>query len=149
MPARTSSGRIDSEPLTGPGARTTMTGRFVDHGIRILAAAGLLLAVMSSPIRPSRVSQTAPSPNYLPRNFAILKMGQSGHFELSARPTLSKEGPLPSDIEDERDADIEDELIVTSSPTSGSFHIFPSPTPEPYSRLVGFAVALAARPLRC
>ena len=127
----------------------TMSRRFVDHGIRILAAVALLLAVMSSSIRPTRASHTAPSPNYLPRNFAILEIGHSGQFAMSARPTLREADSLQSDIEDELDADIEDELTVTSPPASVSFDVLPAPCPKPYPELVSFAVPLAARPLRC
>ena len=53
------------------------------------------------------------------------------------------------DIEDELDADIEDELTVTSPLASVYFNGLPSPCPEPCSELVSFAVPLAARPLRC
>jgi hypothetical protein len=62
---------------------------------------------------------------------------------------LREAGSIPSDIEDELDADIEDELTVTFPPASESFNIVPTPCPEPYSELVRFAVARAARPLRC
>jgi hypothetical protein len=127
----------------------TMTGRFVDHGIRILAALALLLAVMSSPIRPTRASHTAPAPTYLPRNFAILEIWHSGQFAISARPSLSEADSLPSDFEDELDADIEDELTETFPRASGAFNLLASPCPEHQSELVTFAVALVARPLRC
>jgi hypothetical protein len=126
----------------------TMSGRFVHHGIRILAAV-VLLAVMSSPIRPTRVSSTALSPHDLPREYAILKIGHSGQFAMSARPSWREAGSLQSDIEDELEADIEDELTLTSPPASVSLDVLPSPYPEPYSQLVSFAVGLAARPLRC
>lgn len=126
-----------------------MTGRFVEHGLRLLAALALLLAVMSSPIRPAITSCTPPPPNTLLRNFAILKIGHGGQFSMSARPSLRKEDALRSEIEDELEADIEDELTVTSPLASASFDVLPSPCPEPYSRLVSFAVTLAARPLRC
>jgi len=128
----------------------TMIGRFVNHGVCILVAIGLLVAVISSPIRPSASHTTYP-PNHFLRNFAILKIGQSGQFAMSARCSLRKADSLQSDIEveDELDADIEDELTVTSPPASVRFDVFPSPCPEPYSKLVSFAVALAARPLRC
>ena len=128
-----------------------MTGRIVDHGIRILAAAALLLAVMSSPILP-RVSRTTPPPNFLPRNFAILdddKIGHSGQLAMSARPCLREADSLPSDIEEELDADLEDELTVTSPPDSVSFDVLPSHSPGPHCELVRFAVPFAARPLRC
>jgi|SRR5512135_1802543 hypothetical protein len=126
----------------------TMTGRFVKHDFYILAAVALLLAVMSSPIRPS-ASHTAPLPNYLPRNFAIIKFGYSSHFAMSARSSLGEADFLQSDIEDELDADIEDELTLTSPPASVSFDVLTSPCPEPYSELVSFAVSSAVRPLRC
>jgi hypothetical protein len=126
----------------------TMTGRFVDHGIRILAAVALL-AVMSSPIRPTRSSHTATSPDYLPRNRVILNDGYSGESAMSARPSLREADSLQSDIEDELDADIEDELTVKSPPATVSFDVLPSPCPEPHSERVSFAVAMAARPLRC
>ena len=127
----------------------TMTGRFVEHGIRILAAVALLLAAMSSPIRPTRASHAAPSPNHLSRNFANLNIGHSGQFVMSARPSLREADSLQSDIEDELDADIEDELTVKSPPAAVSVDLLPSPCPEPLSERVSFAVAMAARPLRC
>jgi hypothetical protein len=62
---------------------------------------------------------------------------------------LREADSLQSSIEDELDADIEDELTVTSPPASPFFDALPSPRPEPYSELVSFDVALVARPLRC
>ncbi len=126
----------------------TMTGRFVEHGIPVLAAMALLLGVMSPPIRPTRASLRTPSPNYLPRNFAILKIGHSGQFVMSVS-SLREADSFPSDIEDELDADVEDEPTATSPRASVSFNVLPSPCPEPYSERVRFAVAAAARPLRC
>jgi hypothetical protein len=127
----------------------TMTGRFVKHGICTLAAVALLLAVMSSPIRPTGLACRTSSPNRLPRNLAILNIGYSGQFAMSARPSLRDADSLQSDIEDELDADIEDELTVKSPPATVSFDVLPSPSPEPHSERVSFAVAMAARPLRC
>jgi hypothetical protein len=126
-----------------------MTGHFVDHGIRILAAVALLLAVMSSPTRPTRASHTAPTPDDLPRNLVIINNGYSGQFAMLARPSLREADSHQSDIEDELEADIEDELTVTSPPAFVSFDVFPPPCPEPHSERVSFAVAMAARPLRC
>src|SRR5262249_47471833 len=111
----------------------TMIRRFVDHGIRILAAVALLLAVISSPIPPTRASHTASSPNSPPANFATLKIGHSGQFAMSARPSLREADSLESDLEDEVDADIEDELTVTSPLASVSFDVLPSAGPQPYS----------------
>jgi hypothetical protein len=127
----------------------TMAGRFVDHGIRILAAVALLLAVMSSPIRPLTAFHKALSPNYFLHNFAILKIGHSGQFAMSALPSLREADSFLRDSKDELDADLEDELTVTSPPASVSFDVLPSPRPKPHSELVSVAVALAARPLRC
>ncbi len=125
-----------------------MMGRFVDHGIRILAAVALL-AVMSSPFRPTSPSHTAPSSEYLPRNLVILTGGYSGEPAMSARPSLRKADSLKFDIEDELDADIEDELTPKSPPAPVSFDLLPSPCLEPHSERARFAVALPARPLRC
>jgi hypothetical protein len=126
----------------------TMSGRFIDYGIRILAAVALL-AVMSSPTRPTSATQTTPTLNPLPRNFAILEIGRSGQFAMSARPSLREAAALQADLEDAQDADIEEELTVTSRPAPVCFDRLPSPCPKPHSILVSFAVALAARPLRC
>ena len=51
----------------------TMIRRFVYHGIRTTAAIALLLAVISSPIRPTKPFGAPTVPNCLPRNFAIHK----------------------------------------------------------------------------
>jgi hypothetical protein len=117
---------------------------------------------MASSIRPTRAIHPVPSPSYLPHNFAILKIGRSGLFAMSACPSLREADSLQSDVEDELDVDIDDEggggsprgrgargLAVTSPPASVSFDVLPSPCPEPYSELASFAVPLAARPLRC
>ena len=125
-----------------------MTGRFIDPGIRILSAV-VLLAVMSSPVRFTRLSHTVPSPDYLPRKLVILNHGHSGKSAMRARPSLREADSLQSDIENELDADIEDELTVKSPPATASFDVLPSPRPEPHSERVSFAVAMAARPLRC
>lgn len=128
----------------------TMTGRFVNQGIRILAAVALLLAVMSAPILLTTASHTVPPPSSLPRKFAILKIGHSLPVAISARPCLREADSLQSEIEDELDADIEeDELTVTSPPASVSFDVLPAPALGPYPELFRFAIALAARPLRC
>jgi hypothetical protein len=126
----------------------TMIERSIDHGIRILAGVALL-AVISSPIRPTGASHTAPSSSYLLRKFAFLKFGHSGQFAKSARPSFRQADSLQSDFEDGLDADIEDELTVSSPPASAFFDVLLSPCPEPCSERVSFAVAFAARPLRC
>jgi hypothetical protein len=128
----------------------TKTGRFLDHGIRILAAAALLVAVMLSPILHTSASHKASPRNFIRRNFTIFKIGPSGKFAMSARPVLGEEAvSLHSDIEDELEADIEDEPTVTAPPTSLSHDVLPSPGLKPCSELDSLAVALAARPLRC
>src|SRR5262249_35795939 len=126
------------EPFTGPGARMAVIGCLVDYGIRILAAVALLLAVMASPVRPTRPPQTARSPNYLRRNFAVLMPGHSDQVAMSARPSLRESDSLQFDIEDEGEADIEDEPTVTSPLASVSFDVLPAPCPEPYSELINF-----------
>jgi hypothetical protein len=135
--------------------RSTMTGRFFNRGIRVLAAAGLLLAVTSSPIQPTKSFHSASSATCLPRHFGILKLRHIGEFATWTRPfpkeadSLREGASLQSDIEDELDADIEDELTGISLPSSGSFDVLPSPAPVVHSARVSFAVAHTARPLRC
>jgi hypothetical protein len=127
----------------------TMTGRFVKRGICMLAAFGLLLAVMSSPIRLPSSHVASPPPNYLPRNFADVKSGCSGLGLFSARTSLREAEFVQADLQDECDAEIEDELTVASPPASGFFDVLPSLCPQPYSRLAGLTFPLATRPLRC
>jgi hypothetical protein len=125
-----------------------ITERFVYHGIRILAAVALL-AVTSSPIRPTGASHSNPSPHHLPRRVVILNSAYCAESALSARPSLRDADRRQADIDDELEADIEDELTVTSPPASVSFDVLPTLRREPYSQRVRFAVSLAARPLRC
>jgi hypothetical protein len=126
-----------------------MTGRFVDRGIRILAAAALLLAVLSAPIRPTGLGYRVHSPNRIPHKLSLLNTGHIGQFAISARPSLREADSLTSDREDGLDADIDDDLTVKSPPTTASFDVLPSPCPELRSERVGFDLAMAARPLRC
>jgi hypothetical protein len=127
----------------------TMTGRFIDHGIRILTAASLLLAVMFSPIRVTIASQSAHSPHALSHNFATLTIGHSGQFAMSARPSLREAASPQLTIENVLDADIEGEQAVISPLASVSFDILPSTCPKPYCKPAHVAVALTSRPLRC
>jgi hypothetical protein len=115
----------------------------------MLAALALLLAVISSPIRPTGASHTAHPTDIFFRSSAIPKIEHSGHLSRSARPSLREADSPQSAIEDGLDADIEDELTVTSPVASVSFQGLASPCPERYSELVSLAVVLAARPLRC
>jgi len=126
----------------------TMSGRLVDHGLHSLAVV-VLLAVASSPILPTRASHAACPANSFSRNHAISKAEHSSQTALSASPCLSEADTLPSEIEDELEADIEDESSVTTRLASVSLDVLPSPCPQPYSARVCIAVAIAARPLRC
>jgi hypothetical protein len=130
----------------------TVITRLVNHGIRMLAAVALLLAVMSSSIRPNRAPRITSTPDYLSRNFAtpkIPKVGHRGHSAVSASLSSRRADSVQPEIVSEMDADIEDELTVTFLPTCASFEVFPSPCPEAYAEVVRFGVAFAARPLRC
>src|SRR4051794_26469575 len=98
----------------------TMSGRLVDHGFCSLAAV-VLLAVVSFPILPTRTSHTVSPANFLSRNHATRKAGHSSQFAMSARPCLREADFLPSEIEDELEADIEDESTVTTPLASASF----------------------------
>lgn len=131
----------------------TIMVRFVDHDVRIQAVGtlllALLLAVMSSPIRPSITSPTAPSPNYLLRNFAVLNDAHSGQTSASARDSLRDAVFLTSYLQDELDASTEEELTATSPPTEASFGISPSSYVKPHFEWTVVASARIALRLRC
>ncbi len=61
--------------------------RLLNNGIRVAAALALVVAVMSSPIRPMRATNGARSDHFL-RNFVMPK-GGSGHHR-SPAPPLSR-----------------------------------------------------------
>lgn len=134
---------------TGPGIRMMMTGRFVNHGIRITVAISLLLAVTSSPIRPSKPFDAPTDPHWLPRNFAITTTGADHGDVASSRSSATKAGSLLADVEEALDAEREDELRATSQPSCAMFDVLPSPCFETHRELIGRAVERATRPLRC
>jgi hypothetical protein len=127
----------------------TMTGRFVDHRNRILAAVALLLAVVSSPVRPTGAPQTAPSPSFFLRSIANLRIEHGIQFAMSGRPCFREADCIQSDFEDGLDADTEDELTVTSPQASVSFEVLPSPSPEAYFERGSLSLTPVAQPLRC
>jgi len=126
----------------------TMSGRLIDHGVRSLAAV-VLLAIVSAPILPTKALHAACHADHLSRKQAAYDARHSVQLAMSARPCLREADFLPSEIEDELEADIEDESTVTAPLASASFDVLPSPCPQPYSSLLSIAVAIATRPLRC
>lgn len=126
-----------------------MTGRTVNHGIRIAAALALLVAVMTSPIRPSRLSGTSPRPNHLLRNFGIAKPRAPQRPGTMALPSIGQARVIGADLEDELEVDIEDELWATLPPPRASSDILPSPSPGPQHMPADPGVAAVIRPLRC
>lgn len=125
-----------------------MTGRSVDHGIRLLAAIALL-AMVSSALRPTAEQNSSPRSNCPARHFAHLKSRQGGRVTIPVHSYLREAYPRLSDFEDELEADIEDEVTLASLPASEFFVELLTPSPEPYLELNSFAVTLAVRPLRC
>lgn len=125
----------------------TITGCLVDRGVRILAAATLLLAVMLSPTRLVKGSNVATSPLKLSRHHAIHKFAHNGHSPVAKRLTLRVN--LAAESDPELEADIEDELVVTSPVTSECFDALPSPCPELYSSQLSIESAIPICPLRC
>lgn len=122
----------------------TMTGLFVNHGIRITAGIALLLAVMLSPVRPSKPFGSHTLPNSLPSKFPLTKTGTDNGDVASSRSSLTK-----ASGEDELEADLEDELHATSQPSSAMFDVLQSLCSQTHRELIGCAVERAARPLRC
>jgi len=124
-----------------------MTGRFVHQNVCLSAALALLLAVMSSPIRPKIVSQSPLTLDALILNLAGLESGHVGPLEIFA--TLKVADALHSDFDDELDATTEDDLTAASPPVSTSFYAFSSPCPKLLSERVSLAASLVVRQLRC
>lgn len=127
----------------------TMTGRTVDHGIRVLAAVALFCALWSSPIRTVAASSNAHRGDRHPRVFGILHAKPGRQSSISARPTLSESGSLQAVFEERLEIDDEDKATVSIQPTSFGFEVISLPRPELYFAPIGGAVALAIRPLRC
>jgi hypothetical protein len=123
----------------------TMTGRFLNHGIRISAAIALLLAVMSSPIRPSKPVPTPTGPNCLPRKFATTKTGGDHGGVASSRSSETQVDRLVANFEN----DLEGELNASSQPSSAKLGALASPFSHTHGELNGCAVERAIRPLRC
>ena len=125
----------------------TITGCLVDRGVRILAAAMLLMALMLSPTRLVKGSNVVSSPLKISRQHAIHKLVQNSHSLVAKRLTLRENSATETDPELE--ADIEDETVVTSPATSECFDALPSPCPKLYSRHLSIGSAITICPLRC
>jgi hypothetical protein len=126
-----------------------MTGRAVDAGIRLLTAVTVLLLMTVAPISLTDASHAPPEGNRPERVLAILEIKNNGKYALSACPSMSEADSLRSIFENGLDADVEDELILSSPPTVVPFGVLHSPCLAVYGELIGCAVPLAARPLRC
>lgn len=127
-----------------------MIGRLIDHSVYVLAAAALLLAVTSAPMRHHCPRQPASSCSSA-RNDSVCKDGYRGRSGSSAGFSFRAAAPLAADLKDELDADIEneDELSVAVPPVSVFFDARPTPSLKPHAELINSAAALAGRPLRC
>jgi hypothetical protein len=126
-----------------------MTGRFVNLGVRITASLALLLAVISSPIRPSKPFGAPTSRNCLADNFAFTMMGANHLDDTSSGSSVTKADRVVAVVEDELDAELEDELHATSQPSCVMFDVLRSSCSENHRKLIGCAVERATRPLRC
>ncbi|WP_165075403.1 hypothetical protein [Paludisphaera rhizosphaerae] len=130
-----------------------MIGRLIDHSVYVLAAAALLLAVTSAPMRhhSPRPSASSYSSLSLAHNYPVCKDGYRGRSKTAAGCSFRAADPLGADFKDELEADIEieDELSVATPPVSVCFDARPTPSLKPHAELINSAVALAGRPLRC
>lgn len=106
----------------------------------------LLLAVMSSPIRPSCLDDGSASSNCLPRNFAITSTGKARLL-----PTrLTNSSPRASAILTEPTEDEKELIGVISRVFSSLFNAPPTPSPHPTRATATLAAVRAIlHPLRC
>jgi hypothetical protein len=128
--------------LPPSGIRAAMANRtFLNHGIRVVAALALLVAIMSSPIRPLRRAADS-HPDHLRRNVGIPK-GGSTHHRSSApvHARVVKVKALHSENERERDG--------ASCRASLSFGPFPTPSPHVGCHPTHSHLHLSMSPLRC
>ncbi len=115
----------------------------------MLTAVAVLLSMTVAPMRLNSASH-APSEDNGPRRvLAILEVKNNGEFALSACLLMSEADSLRPVLENGLDADVEDELILSSPPAAAPFGVLHSPCLAVYAERVSFAVPLAARPLRC
>ena len=118
----------------------TITRRFVYHGIRTTVAFTLLLAVISSPIRPTKPFGPPTVPSYLPRHFAVIETGDDRGYVAPSRSTLTKADSLLADLKVKHEfAELEEELHATFQPSCAMFGVLPSPCSETHRELIGFA----------
>jgi hypothetical protein len=130
-----------------------MTGRAVNHGIRMLMAIAVLLA-MAVVISWLDIASYSPlQGNRSRRDLATLEFKNNGDVAHSSCPSLSEADPFYRVFENRLDADaeveVEDELILLSPPTAVPFGELHSPCLAVCAEVVRISVPLAARPLRC
>jgi hypothetical protein len=112
------------------------------HGICVGCTIVLLVAVMSSPIRPTR-SDISSSPDRLRRNFAV-PTAKSKSARMSVRPAASARvqiKALPSENEEE--------LRGTADSTTHLTDLPPTPSPKSAQATAAHGSISAPHPLRC
>lgn len=130
-----------------------MIGRLFDHSVYVLAAAALLLAVTSAPMRHHCPRQSTSScSSFSPaRSRPVCQDVDRGRSRSSAGFSFRAAAPLSAELKDELDADIEieDELSVAVPPASVFIDARPTPSLKLHAVSIHTAAALAGRPLRC
>ena len=111
------------------------------RGICIASALALLLAVMTSPIRPSSAAGGYPRPDCLRRNFAIPPTHST---RLSVTSVTSLSGRVKA-----LRSESEEEVSRTASPPCSPFDSPPPPVSFPLGDLTAFVLIRSTRPLRC
>ena len=117
-------------------------GSILNHGIRAASALALLVAVMTSQIRPSRSTCVPSQPECLRRNFAI----PSSH---STRPSAASVSPRAVPVKALPSENNEKELSGTIRPVGCSLDLSAHASPKPARDLTAFGLDRAPHPLRC
>jgi hypothetical protein len=113
----------------------------LDRGVCVASALALLLAVMTSPIRPVDTLRTCSPPNCLRRNFAIPPTHTARHFLKLATLGASLVKAVRSENEEEK-------LSRASRPAWYFFGLLPSPNASS-SKLITPGLIRVSQPLRC
>jgi hypothetical protein len=111
------------------------------HGICVTSALALLVAVMTSPIRPSRSNPGLSYPNYLRRNYSIPPTD-------STRPSPTSITSLQVRVKALRSED-EKKLVGTTRLARCPFDLPPHPSLTPPRDLSTVGPLRASHPLRC
>ena len=119
------------------------TQSVLNYGIRVTSALALMLAVMNSPIRPSRFGTDQSGRDFLRRNFATASVPLT---RLSLTSVPSRADRIKAFVSENSE---EEFGRATTPPACGPRDLRPTPSLKSPRAFATIGVDFAARPLRC